>query len=129
MVILGSSSSGKTKFLRCLNPLERSERGQRRFPDLTIDFAVAPSKADIQHWRRKTSMVFQHFLSPIKAPRKTVMETPVVVQGQSWKQARQEALRLLWPRWGWPTGLTTSHQLRSAVGIIRALVLPQNFSA
>lgn len=61
MVILEPSGSGKTKFLRCLNALERSERGQLRFPDLTIDFAAAPSKADILRLLRKTGIVFQHY--------------------------------------------------------------------
>ena len=127
-VILGPSGSGKTTFLRCLNALERPERGQLRFPDLTIDFAATPSKADILRLRRKTGMVFQHYnLFPHKTALENVMEAPVVVQGQSWKQARQEALRLL-AKVGladradhYPHQLSGGQQQR--VGIARALAL------
>ncbi len=101
---------------------------------MTIDFAAAPSKADILRLRCKTGMVFQHYnLFPCKTALENVMEAPGVVQGQSWEQARQEALRLLAK-----VGLAERanhypHQLpggqQQQVGIALALVLLQNFSA
>ena len=48
VAILGPSGSGKTTFLRCLNLLERPEKGVLAFTDgsLTIDFSKKISKAD-----------------------------------------------------------------------------------
>ena len=48
VAILGPSGSGKTTFLRCLNLLERPEKGVLAFTDgsLTIDFSKKISKSD-----------------------------------------------------------------------------------
>ena len=54
VAILGPSGSGKTTFLRCLNLLERPEKGVLAFTDgnLTIDFSKKISKADELKLRR-----------------------------------------------------------------------------
>ena len=63
VAILGPSGSGKTTFLRCLNLLERPEKGVLAFTDgsLTIDFSKKISKSDELKLRRRSSMVFQQY--------------------------------------------------------------------
>jgi putative amino-acid transport system ATP-binding protein len=59
-VVIGPSGSGKSTFLRCLNALEKPERGFFQMGDFTIDFEKSCRK-EIQALRGKFSMVFQHF--------------------------------------------------------------------
>ena len=84
--ILGPSGSGKTTFLRCLNLLERPEKGVLAFTDgsLTIDFSKKISKSDELKLRRRSSMVFQQYnLFPHRTALENVMEGMVVVQKQA----------------------------------------------
>ena len=60
VAILGPSGSGKTTFLRCLNFLEKADRGQMKFDGETIDLASA-TKKDIANVRKKTAFVFQNY--------------------------------------------------------------------
>ena len=117
VAILGPSGSGKTTFLRCLNLLERPEKGVLAFTDgsLTIDFSKKISKADELKLRRRSSMVFH------------VMEGMVVVQKQAKEIAREKALALL-EKVGlkakadlYPSQLSGGQQQR--VGIARALAV------
>ncbi|MEX0381255.1 amino acid ABC transporter ATP-binding protein [Leuconostoc sp. MS02] len=58
IVILGPSGSGKTTFLRCLNTLEKADKGQIKIDNVTKDF----TKKDRHNTRDlilKTAMVFQ----------------------------------------------------------------------
>ena len=98
VAILGPSGSGKTTFLRCLNLLERPEKGVLTFTDgsLTIDFSKKISKADELKLRRRSSMVFQQYnLFPHRTALENVMEGMVVVQKQPKEIAREKALALL----------------------------------
>ena len=98
VAILGPSGSGKTTFLRCLNLLERPEKGVLAFTDgsLTIDFSKKISKADELKLRRRSSMVFQQYnLFPHRTALENVMEGMVVVQKQAKEIAREKALALL----------------------------------
>ena len=98
VAILGPSGSGKTTFLRCLNLLERPEKGILAFTDgsLTIDFSKKISKADELKLRRRSSMVFQQYnLFPHRTALENVMEGMVVVQKQAKEIAREKALALL----------------------------------
>lgn len=55
--IVGASGSGKSTFLRCLNCIEDPDGGQILFDGVDLaDWSV-----DINYYRRKMSMVFQHF--------------------------------------------------------------------
>lgn len=64
IVILGPSGSGKTTFLRCLNTLEKADRGQIRIDEVTKDFAGHDPK-NTRDLILKTAMVFQgHALFP-----------------------------------------------------------------
>ena len=98
VAILGPSGSGKTTFLRCLNLLERPEKGVLAFTDgsLTIDFSKKISKSDELKLRRRSSMVFQQYnLFPHRTALENVMEGMVVVQKQPKETAREKALALL----------------------------------
>ena len=60
VAILGPSGSGKTTFLRCLNFLERADRGELIFDGERFDLHTA-SHADIARVRKKTAFVFQNY--------------------------------------------------------------------
>lgn len=58
IVILGPSGSGKTTFLRCLNTLEKADKGQIKIDDVTKDFTVK-DRQNTRDLILKTAMVFQ----------------------------------------------------------------------
>lgn len=60
VVILGPSGSGKTTLLRCINFLERADRGEMVFDDLKVSLAKAHGR-DIATIRKKTAFVFQNY--------------------------------------------------------------------
>lgn len=128
VALIGPSGSGKTTFLRCLNLLERPERGQLDFADLHIDFAHKINKADELALRRRTSMVFQQYnLFPHRSALENVMEGMVTVQKIAKDKAREKALALL-KKVGlsdkaelYPSQLSGGQQQR--VGIARALAV------
>ena len=57
VVVIGPSGSGKSTFLRCLNLLEKPEKGQIFFEGQEI----TGKKVDIDKHRQKMGMVFQQF--------------------------------------------------------------------
>ena len=130
VVILGPSGSGKTTFLRCLNALEIPDQGVIKFDDgsLTVDFATKPKKKTLLALQRKAGMVFQSYnLFPLKTALENLMLGPMVIQGQSKAQAREQALALL-EKVGlsdkadlYPFQLSGGQQQR--VGIARALAI------
>ena len=128
VALIGTSGSGKTTCLRCLNLLERPEQGQLDFADLHIDFAHKINKADELALRRRTSMVFQQYnLFPHRTALENVMEGMVTVQKIAKDKARDKALALL-KKVGlsdkaelYPSQLSGGQQQR--VGIARALAV------
>ena len=57
VVVIGPSGSGKSTFLRCLNLLEIPTGGK-----IIVDGTdVTDKKTDINKYRQKMGMVFQHF--------------------------------------------------------------------
>ncbi|HEY5583773.1 MAG TPA: amino acid ABC transporter ATP-binding protein [Ruminiclostridium sp.] len=60
VVILGPSGSGKTTLLRCINFLERADRGEIIFDNLRVDINTASSQ-DISRIRKRTAFVFQNY--------------------------------------------------------------------
>jgi len=60
IAILGPSGSGKTTLLRCLNFLEKSDKGRLEFDGEVFDLETM-TKKDIQRLRMKTGFVFQSF--------------------------------------------------------------------
>lgn len=59
VVIIGPSGTGKSTLLRCINVLERPEKGTIRLENKTIDYENI-GKEDMQLLRTHTSMVFQN---------------------------------------------------------------------
>jgi len=95
-VLIGSSGSGKTTVLRCLNGLEVPEAGQVRIGEVSLDFAGRPGKRELSRLRGQSAMVFQSYnLFPHLSVLENVMIGPTVVQRRPEAEVREEALRLL----------------------------------
>ncbi len=120
--LIGPSGSGKSTALRCINGLERSDRGE-----VTVD-GMKLSDATLRDIRGKVAMVFQRFnLFPHRTVLENVMEGPVYVQKVPAGEARDRALDLL-EKVGlrdrgdaYPSQLSGGQQQR--IGIARALAM------
>jgi L-cystine transport system ATP-binding protein len=127
VVLLGPSGSGKSTLLRCINYLERADRGTIRVGDLEVDTA-AVHQAQIAALRRKTTMVFQNYnLFRNKTAIENVMEGLVVVKGLPPREARERSALCL-DKVGlsnrihyFPSQLSGGQQQR--VGIARAMAM------
>lgn len=92
VVIIGPSGSGKSTFLRSLNLLEMPTGGQILFEGKDI----TDPKANINVYRQKIGMVFQHFnLFANKTILDNMTLAPVKVLKKSKKEAEEEAMQLL----------------------------------
>ena len=120
VVILGPSGAGKTTFLRCLNFLEKPNKGLVTIDGLTVDAAHA-SKKEILALRRKTAMVFQQYnLFKNKTSVENITEGLIQVQ----KVPKQEAIKIAkehLDKVGLSEKMSGGQQQR--VGIARALAL------
>ena len=133
--IIGSSGSGKSTWLRCINFLECPTAGRilvagkevalvrNRQGDLTVKDAH-----QLQQIRTRLSMVFQHFnLWSHMSVLENVVEAPVHVLGLSRAEARERAERYLervgvWKfRDAYPAHMSGGQQQR--VAIARALAM------
>ncbi len=92
VVIVGPSGSGKSTFLRSLNLLEQPTSGKIMFEGLDITDA----KSDINKYRQKIGMVFQHFnLFPHKTILQNMTLAPIKVLKKSKAEAEAQAMELL----------------------------------
>ena len=92
VVIVGPSGSGKSTFLRSLNLLEEPTGGTITFEGKNI----TDPKVNINRYRQKIGMVFQHFnLFPHMTILKNMTLAPMKLLGLSKEQAEQEAMALL----------------------------------
>jgi polar amino acid transport system ATP-binding protein len=92
--LIGSSGSGKSTILRCINGLISIERGSI----LVGDFIVHQLKSDREkiRLRRMVSMVFQQYnLFPHRTALENVMMAPIHVLKQDPKEVEERAYRLL----------------------------------
>ena len=127
VVILGPSGSGKSTLLRCINCLERADRGVIQIGDLSVDTARA-SRARVAELRKHTTMVFQGYnLFRNKTALENVMEGLVTVKGLAWEDARVRSQACL-EKVGlsnrlafYPSQLSGGQQQR--VGIARAMAM------
>ena len=103
VVVIGPSGSGKTTFLRCINHLEKINRGRiyvdgqligyRETPDGKL---VADSERNIASCRAEIGMVFQRFnLFPHLTALQNITEAPMQVKGVPREQAEARAHALL----------------------------------
>ena len=84
VVIIGPSGSGKSTFLRSLNLLEEPTGGSITFEGLNI----TDPKCNINKYRQKIGMVFQHFNL---FPHKTILENMTLAPMKLLKRSKQEA--------------------------------------
>lgn len=90
--IIGSSGSGKSTFLRCINYLETKSSGEIYFEGKK----VTKNPREILAMRQKVGMVFQSFdLFSNMTILKNVMSGPVIVQKKNKSEAEQIALTML----------------------------------
>ena len=125
--IIGSSGSGKSTFLRCIDYLEKPNAGHITFDDVSFDVKDA-SKEDIRYLKSRITMVFQNFnLFKLKTALENVMEGLVVVKKIEKTEARRIAEHYLDQvgllQWAdhFPNQLSGGQQQR--VAIARALAL------
>lgn len=92
VVVIGPSGSGKSTFLRSLNLLEEPTGGTILFEGQNI----TDPKVNINRYRQKIGMVFQHFnLFPHMSILENMTLAPVKLLGKSKEEARKEAMELL----------------------------------
>lgn len=92
VVIIGPSGSGKSTFLRSLNLLEEPTGGNICFEGLNI----TDPKCNINKYRQKIGMVFQHFnLFPHKTILQNMTLAPIKLLKMPKEQAQKEAMELL----------------------------------
>ncbi|GAA0592246.1 ATP-binding cassette domain-containing protein [Caenispirillum bisanense] len=133
--IIGSSGSGKSTFLRCINFLETPDAGIVRLAgeDVRVkqDRKGTPrvaSQRQLERLRSRVGMVFQSFnLWPHMTVLQNVMEAPVHVLGQNKAEVRERAEALLAKvglaerRDYYPNHLSGGQQQRAAIA--RALCM------
>ncbi len=92
LVIVGPSGSGKSTFLRSLNLLEEPTGGSITFEGLNI----TDPKCNINKYRQKIGMVFQHFnLFPHKSILENMTLAPMKLLKKSKEEAESQAMELL----------------------------------
>ena len=90
--IIGPSGGGKSTFLRCLNLLEKPERGQIFFEGKEI----TGKHVDIDTHRQKMGMVFQHFnVFPHLTVAENITMAPVLLKRKTQAEANGMAKELL----------------------------------
>ncbi len=130
IAILGSSGTGKSTLLRCLNYLTVPTKGIIQIGDVRID-AEHYTKKEVTELRKHSSMVFQSYnLFKNKTALENVMEALILVQKKSKAEAEKISLELL-KKVGmlerkdfYPSKLSGGQQQR--VGIARALAVNPN---
>ncbi|NVZ98984.1 amino acid ABC transporter ATP-binding protein [Pseudomonas gingeri] len=134
LCIIGPSGSGKSTLLRCVNQLEKIDKGGLWVDGELVGYRIAGNKlhelneAQIARQRLATGMVFQRFnLFPHMTVLENIIEGPVQVLRRSPKESVEEALELLArvgladKRNSYPIELSGGQQQR--VAIARALAM------
>jgi len=124
VVVCGPSGSGKSTLIRCVNALERVQRGEVT----VLGEAVTAPGVNLTRLRTQVGMVFQQFnLFPHMTALRNVMLAPMKVRGLSREEAETTARALL-ERVGipekaehYPANLSGGQQQR--VAIARALAM------
>ncbi len=134
VAIIGSSGSGKSTFLRCLNLLEIPEEGSLAVAGESIAFTatrrgrVPDDRRQVDRIRSRLGMVFQSFnLWSHMTIIENVIEAPIHVQGRARREVEAEGFALLDKvgiadkRDAYPSQLSGGQQQRAAIA--RALAM------
>lgn len=127
IVIIGPSGMGKSTFLRCINYIERPEKGIIEIDNIKVDAEKCTEK-EIKQLRLKTSMVFQNYnIFKNKTVIENLMLPMTYVQKIDKGKAKEKALQYL-EQVGlldkvneYPSRLSGGQQQR--VGIARAMAV------
>jgi ABC-type polar amino acid transport system ATPase subunit len=96
VTIIGQSGGGKSTLLRCVNLLERPDRGRIEVAGEPVFAGTRVVCRDLKRLRQSVGMVFQRFnLFPHLTAVENVMLAPTKAAGVSADQAMQTAVRLL----------------------------------
>ena len=131
-VVLGPSGSGKSTLLRCINLLERPEKGILVVGNEKVELNKPITRKNLLSIRQNTAMVFQSFnLFPHMKVQENIMEGPITVLKQNKVTAKDKANQLL-SKVGlshkadqYPSQLSGGQQQR--VAIARALAMEPQF--
>jgi ABC-type histidine transport system ATPase subunit len=101
--LIGSSGSGKSTFLRCINLLETPDQGDIELDGQAIAFStdragkrIASDAKQVQSLRTRIAMVFQQFnLWSHMTVLENVSEAPICVQGLTKAEARDIGMEYL----------------------------------
>lgn len=95
VAIIGSSGTGKSTLLRCLNYLEKPDKGRITIGDIAID-AEKCTKKEVQRLRKHSAMIFQSYnLFLNKDVLHNVMEPLISSLRMNGEDARKRALYYL----------------------------------
>lgn len=127
IVIIGSSGTGKSTLLRCVNFLETADKGVVTIDDVSVN-TESYTKAEIVALRKKTGFVFQNYaLFSHLTAKQNIAEGLITVRGWKKDKAYERAQQIL-DDIGlsdkadhYPASLSGGQQQR--VGIGRAMVL------
>lgn len=119
--IIGPSGTGKTTLLRCVNFLEKPDRGKITIDEVSADAEHSDGKA-IHRLVQKSGMVFQSYnLFHNKTVLENVMEAQIIVKKRSRKEAEEIALEKLkevgmleWKD-SYPSQISGGQQQRTAI--------------
>ncbi|MBE7014111.1 MAG: amino acid ABC transporter ATP-binding protein [Ruminococcaceae bacterium] len=97
IAIIGSSGSGKSTFLRCLNKLEKIDDGSiYLFEDSIVENGVYKTDKELRPLLKNMGMVFQQFnLFPHKSVLDNIIDAPMVVNNVPKEEAINNAKKLL----------------------------------
>ncbi|WP_135458809.1 amino acid ABC transporter ATP-binding protein [Vibrio echinoideorum] len=127
IVIIGSSGTGKSTLLRCVNFLEQADQGVISIDDIKVD-TQKHTKAEVLALCRKTGFVFQNYaLFAHQTAKQNIAEGLITVRGWKKQQAHEKAQQILddiglgEKADSYPAALSGGQQQR--VGIGRAMAL------
>lgn len=101
VAVIGPSGAGKTTLLRCINGLEKSDRGLIKIDGYPVcsdkkDNVQRCSKKELKEIRKKVGYVFQNFnLFPHMSVMENITEAPIYVAKMDKKEAEKKAKGLL----------------------------------